>query len=210
MRRKTGKVDEPKRLHARSAHHVVVGVEIGPHPLDAQSALEVRLDVAPRGIPRFFDEGDDCGGVRCTATQLFRDPEVLPLPTTQVAHVAVAVVMRAIGVGELPEGLLALLLREGCGGFLLARERLEGVAREGGDLLDIEGFVVRDSLHEDVIANGESGCRGRDGDTFGDGIGGLSHTPRLASTRDAPVGENRKSGSTMTGDDAWAGCSDST
>src|SRR6185312_12951213 len=89
--------------------------------------------------------------------------------------VAVAVVVRAIGIGVLPPRLLALLLREVGRSLLFVSERDQRLAREGPDRRAVEGHVLPDRLHEDVIAHGESSRRGRDGYAFGDGIRGLSH-----------------------------------
>ena len=179
VRREPRQVDEPQRLHARAAHHVVVRVDVGTHPLHAQPPLQVGLDIAPRGIARLLDELADGLRIGGAHAQLLGDSEVLLLALAQVAHVAIAVVVRAVRVGELAPRALALLAGERGRLLLLRGQGDQGLLRERRELGGIERLVVRDRLDQDVVAHGQARSRGCDRDTLGDGIRGLPH-PRTS------------------------------
>ena len=95
-------VDEPDRLHPRCAHRRVVGIQIRSHRLNDQAPLEVRFDIAPRGIARLLDQLLECRVVGCPLTELLGNPRVLSGAPPQIPGVTPSVVVRPARVGLPP------------------------------------------------------------------------------------------------------------
>ncbi len=116
--------------------------------------------------------------------QLLRDAAVLLLALAQVAHVAVAVVVGAVRVGELAPRASCAACAPGRPPPPAPSARATSVSLgERREPCDVERFVVRDRRDQDVVAHGQPRCRGCDRDTLGDGIRGLPHPRTSPDTR---------------------------